>query len=101
MIHSSPGIKKKNRMNDRHMAPDCFCNRLALKGHFLKLFSKSPPVPSLLWNTLDVMLRADTILCNNHANCITSFFVSNLRKHLALFLDDVVWSSLAVVFAVH
>ena len=82
------------------MAPDCFCNRLALKGHFSN-FSQSHLLFHLLWNTLDIMLRADTILFNNSANCITSVFVSNLGKHLALFLDDVVWSSLAVVFAVH
>ena len=64
-------------------------------------FSSDLHLTARLWNTLDIMLRADTILCNNNANCITSVFVSNLRKHLALFLDDVVWSSLGVVFALH
>ena len=35
-----PEIRKEKWMNDRHMTPDCFCNRLALKGHFSN-FSQS------------------------------------------------------------
>ena len=46
----------------------------------------SAAVPSFLWNTWDITLRADTTSCNSAANCIISLLVRNLRKHCTLHL---------------
>ena len=46
----------------------------------------SAAVPSFLWNTRDITLRADTTSCNSAANCIISLLVRNLWKHCTLHL---------------